>query len=199
MNESIYAPPDADISVVPESDSDYYVVGSTKFVLLMVITGNLYSLYWYYRQWRSIKRRDGSDVWPLLRTIFAIFFTHSLFADIRATLGHRGIAYRWSPMLFASLAVLYYVFSTSMIFLPDEIALKPAVAIVSLALTPLLAFLLLPAQKAANAAAGDAAGTANRALTGANWVWLIIGGFLWLLQLFNLFIVLTRPELLLPS
>ena len=31
------------------------------------------------------------------------------------------------------------------------------------------------------AACGDPAGESNSRLTGANWVWLILGGFLWIL------------------
>ena len=60
---------------------------------------------------------------------------------------------------------------------------------------PVLAWLALPAQKAANAASGDSTGSSNATFTGANWVWMILGGLIWALSLFGLYFIITQPEL----
>ncbi len=73
LNETIYAPPEADIAISEETDGSYYVVAPTKFLLLAILTANLYMLYWFYRQWRMVKDRDQSDAWPIPRGLFYIF------------------------------------------------------------------------------------------------------------------------------
>ncbi len=199
MTESIYAPPTADIEIEEANDGRYYVVGPGKFLLLTIVTANMYSLYWYYRQWRAIRTRDASDIWPVARAIFAIFFTHSLFQDFDEALRRKGLPHDWTPMLSASLVVGYFVFVAVLSVLSNTGAPAPMADALSILVTPVLAFLMLPAQRSANAASGDAAGDSNRRLTGANWVWLIIGGLIWLPSLFGLYLLIMHPELFAQS
>ena len=193
MNESIYAPPEADIAISEESDGSYYVVAPTKFLLLTILTANLYMLYWFYRQWKAVKLRDGTGIWPVLRAVFAVFFTHSLFADINETIRHRGIDHRWSAGLWATLFVLYIVMNV----VKRVVSADPTAADAAwwLLTNFLPALLILPAQQAANAASKDPSGDENRKLTLSNWTWMLIGALMWLWTLLFFYVALFNPEL----
>lgn len=196
MNESIYSPPEADITVSESSDGEYYIVGPGKFLLLTILTLGLYLVYWFYRHWKMIKLRDESTIWPIPRGLFYIFFTHSLFSDINEKLKRDGLDFQWSPGTSATLVVIVAIVSNVLGRLSGEGIGSPATDVLSIALIPVLAYLALPAQKAANVASGDPDGSSNSALTGANWAWMILGGLIWVLSLFGLYILLTNPELL---
>ena len=195
MNESIYAPPEADIEVRGNADGDYYVVAPGKFLALTILTMGLYLFYWFYRQWRSVKQRDESGIWPIPRGIFYIFFTHSLFSDISGKLRDKGISHAWSPGTAATLIVVVVLLSSILSQLSSRNIGSPITDVASLAAVPVLAFLALFAQKAANVASGDASGSGNADFTGANWVWMILGGLFWALTLFGLYFIITEPEL----
>lgn len=195
MNESIYAPPEADIDVRETADGGYYVVAPGKFLALTILTLGLYLVYWFYRQWRSVKERDESSIWPIPRGIFYIFFTHSLFADINETLRDKGISHAWKPGTTATLVVIIALLSSVLGNVSNQNIGSPITDIASLAAVPVLAFFALLAQKAANVASGDANGSGNAVFTGANWVWMILGGLIWALSLFGLYFIVTQPEL----
>jgi hypothetical protein len=195
VNESIYAPPQADIEVQEYADGEYYVVAPGKFLALTILTMGLYLVYWFYRQWRMVKDRDQSDIWPIPRGLFYIFFTHSLYADINERLRNNRISYEWSPGSSATLVVILTLLSNLLSRLSGENIGPPITDILSIAIVPLLAYLAVPAQKAANAASGDASGSGNATFTGANWVWMILGGLIWALSLFGLYFIVTQPEL----
>ena len=40
----------------------YYPVSTTKLVVLSILTGGLYEIYWFYKNWKWIKQRDGSSI-----------------------------------------------------------------------------------------------------------------------------------------
>ena len=195
MTESIYAPPAAEIEVSENADGVYYVVAPGKFLLLTILTMGLYLVYWFYRQWRMVKERDESAIWPVPRGLFYIFFTHSLFSDINERLRDSGTSYEWSPGTSATLVVIVTILSNVLGRMSGENIGPPFTDILSLAIVPVLAYLALPAQKAANAASGDASGSSNASFTGANWVWMILGGLIWALSLFGLYFIITQPEL----
>lgn len=195
MNESIYAPPEADIEIREYAEGEYYVVAPGKFLALTILTLGLYLVYWFYRQWRTIRARDERKIWPVPRGLFYIFFTHSLYADINRKLGDNAISHPWSPGTSATLVVIGTLLSNILGRLGGENIGSPFTDVASLATVPVLAYLALPAQKAANAASGDASGSSNANLTGANWVWMILGGLIWALSLFGLYFIITQPEL----
>jgi hypothetical protein len=195
VNESIYAPPEADIAVNPDADGGYYVVSPGKFLILTILTAGLYLAYWFYRQWRMVKARDESRIWPVPRGIFYLFFTHSLYADINDTLERRQVDFAWRHGATATRVVIVYLLSSVSGWMSTRSIGSPVSDILSLALLPVLAFVALPAQKAANIASGDAPGAGNRRLTVANWAWMILGGLALLLSFVNLYLVVAHPEL----
>jgi hypothetical protein len=64
-----------------------------KFIILFVVTLGLYGIWWMYKTWRFFKEKDDLDIMPAARAIFSIFFTYSLFDDIKnyaKTVGYTG-------------------------------------------------------------------------------------------------------------
>ena len=174
-----YRPPAATLVEPPIVDAsagaELYVVAPRKFLLLMVGTLGVYSVYWFYRNWSQLRGKRGSYQ-PVLRAIFAIFFTHALFREIEAILARKQIVHRWSPRQLASIFVAASVM--------DRIVTRMDglfFSLVSLALLVPTTLSLLQAQKAINAAEEDPSGSANSALTIGNIVWLIVGLGLWTL------------------
>ena len=193
MQESIYATPEADVSAPITDQPRYYVVSPTKFMLLSVLTLTLYFVYWFYRNWKLIKDADKEDTWPPARGFFYIFFTHSLFSDVQSYLEGHQRNYDWSPMVLATV----FVVLTVALNVADRVLPIESMPVFAMSLpfvgTFIVSLLLLQAQKAINVAADDVGGTGNAKLTAVNWVWMLLGGAIWLLALIGIFAVATDP------
>ena len=193
MNESIYATPEADVTAPTTDEPRYYVVSPTKFMLLSVLTLTLYFVYWFYRNWKLIKDADNDDTWPPLRGFFYIFFTHSLFSDVQRNLDAEGRSFGWNPMVLATV----FVVLTVALNIGDRVLPLETMPVLAMSLpfvgTFVVSVLLLQAQKAINFAANDVGGSANARLTAVNWVWMLLGGAIWLLALIGIYAVATDP------
>ena len=192
MSDSIYAPPQADVSVSDDAQPRYYVVAPYKFVLLSVLTFTLYFVYWFYRNWRQIKLDDNDDLWAPARGLFYIFFTHSLFTDVQENLRNQDRSYEWQPGLLAGL----FVIATLVVNLFDRIVSFEAYPVVSVmapfVATALTTLLLFPAQKAINYACNDVGGSGNSKLTVINWAWIVLGGLFWALVVIGTVAILSE-------
>lgn len=196
MSESIYAPPVAEVADTPTDEPPFYLVGTKKFYWLSLLTFNLYFVYWSYRNWRNIKRDTGESLWPVPRGIFFIFFTHSLFNNVSERLKTIGAQFAWRPGTDATLFVVFIILSNVLSRLSDRGIGSPMTDLASVAFVPLLPLLLLRGQRAINLACGDPDGSQNQGLTVVNWVWMVLGGLVWLLAIFGVYLILFEPELL---
>jgi hypothetical protein len=184
------------IDTIPDETGNalFYVVSPVKFWLLMVGTFGLYSVFWFYKHWSLLNRRHGG-YWPVPRAIFSIFFTHSLFAEIDHVLKRKQIEFHWSP---AGMATLYVV-STIAMQISSRLASNGMISATADLLTNLLIIPMFAAlhvaQRAANVAEGDPRGESNSRITGANIVWLLLGGCLWLLMLMGIAAILMEGTL----
>ena len=198
MSDSIYAPPKAQVAESEGTEPAYYVVGPLKFVLLSVLTFLVYHMYWFYRNWRSVKRREQSDIWPIPRGIFFVFFTHSLFSRVDTDLKKQQSSHEWAH---GSLATAFVVLAIASNVL-DRLSWReigwPWVDLLSIAIVVPLVALLWQGQKAINIACGDPDGSGNSHFTGLNWLWMILGGLLWAFALFAVVAAVFAPELLEP-
>ncbi len=189
--ENPYAAP---VAVAHDSDTSsqhYYVVASRKFLVMMVGTMALYSLYWFYRQWAGLKQRFKSDIWPIPRAIFNVFFTHSLFAQVDNDMRAQGHKINWMP---GAMATLYVVCAIATRVFDRLGAKQEALHWFDFASFPLLVpivWSLWTAQQAINLAENDPAGQSNAHFTAANIVWLVLGGLVWLLSLIGLYALLV--------
>lgn len=181
MNTDIYRAPEAELQAESESvQQEFYVVSTTKFLVLFLATFGIYGIYWFYRQWREYKRASGEDLMPVMRAIFSIFFTHALFYTIQSRLQEAEKKFSWSPALLATIYVIVAIvgsvadrFSAA----SEEIS---AVDFVGLVTIPVTAWILYTAQRAANTACGDPKGEANANFTALNFLWIVPGVLFWL-------------------
>ena len=67
-------------------DAIFYPVSRTKLVVMMLLTYGLYIVYWFFRNFRYLKR-SGVKVRPVLRALFSQFFYYSLFRHVYTQLG----------------------------------------------------------------------------------------------------------------
>lgn len=191
-NGNVYAPPQADLAerAAAARGDEFYVVARTKFLLMFFVTMGFYQVYWFYRHWALFRRYHDVSLWPVARTLFPIFFTHSLTGAVDHRLKKSSQAYAWSPGLLATAFVMMQIASS----LCDRLAWKeigsPYTDWVAFALMPPIGYVLWRIQDAANHACGQPDGDSNRRITWANGVWLVLGALLWLLVL----AMLVAPE-----
>ncbi|MDF2445873.1 MAG: hypothetical protein K0S46_1109 [Moraxellaceae bacterium] len=196
MDVNPYAAPQAvlkDPDCAVAAAAPFYVVAPRKLVLLMVMTVGIYSIYWFYRNWKQCRDATGEPMLPVLRGVFAIFFVHRLFRRVDAQLRDSAVAFAWQPMALAT----GYVVVALVSLVTDQLSKHDLATPYShFALLPELAahvFVLAQAQRAINAACADPGGLANRRITFANAFWLLAGAAWWAMVLFGLFIVATLP------
>ena len=65
-----------------QGDSIYYPVTVTKFVLMWIFTLGLYSVYWFFKNYAFIKKRDDSSIMPKARGLFCPFWYYPLYKDL---------------------------------------------------------------------------------------------------------------------
>jgi len=188
MTDDPYAPPVARVDdPVERPAGEFYVVAPRKFMLLFVFTVGLYSIYWFYEHWTLYKRFNRQKLWPVPRSIFQIFFTHSLFRAIEQRLRRTGRRHEWDAEMSATAYVGLQIGSWIIDrVLPADLSLG-ILLVVLVASIMLPALPLLSAQRAANRAEGDSAGASNSALTAANIAWLVLGGAFWLMMLLGVY------------
>jgi hypothetical protein len=197
VNDSIYAPPEAETEVADASLPPLYIVGLRKLYLLSVFTVNLYFVYWFYKNWKLTKIRNAESIWPPARGVFYIFFTHSLFTEINELLKTKGKSFSWSPSLLATVIVLLTITNNVLNRLAGRSIGSPITDIASITLVIVIPLLFLKPQSAINLACDDPEGKSNASLGLANWAWMTLGFLWWLLILFGLYAEVAAPELLL--
>jgi hypothetical protein len=188
MNNSIYAPPQADLTLPVKQDVEnaFYVVSARKFTILFFATIGMYQFYWVFKHWSFYKARAPFDdsidrnIWPLPRAIFAMFFVHSLYREVNAYAALRGREIV-STLFQPTLLVLLLLTSGILDRMSWKEILTPYSDVLSLVMLVPLWFVACRAQRHINACCGDAEGSSNNELTGANIAWIVFGIVLWML------------------
>lgn len=188
-----YQPPQAHVADAEvDVEQALYVVAPAKFLILTIATANLYIVYWFYKNWAMLNRKQNA-YWPVPRAIFALFFTHSLFGEIEARRQRNGQPFVWSPRF---LATIYVTCIVGTIVLSQINAYSgghhtAAVQVVNLLLIVPQIWVIYSAQKASNAAENDPRGGRNAMITAANIVWIVIGALWWLSIAFSMYVIFT--------
>jgi hypothetical protein len=175
-------------SQVQSNEMEFYVVSPKKFLILFIGTFGMYTIYWFYKHWSEYKKSSNEDMWPIMRGIFTIFFTHSLFSLFEMKYKNKtGEA----PKSINHLATLYVVFAIGC-----QIASKlsengygnPITFYISLLILPVSCWILYQAQSLANYSSEDVKGDSNSELTGLNYFWLTLGIVFWYLVIFGWYV-----------
>jgi hypothetical protein len=104
----------------------YFDVSLTRFLIFDILTLRLYSLYWAYKNWQAIKRAENRNIMPFWRSIFSIFFIHSLFRRICLSAKEQGfperIPYRQLSTIYVFLFLFLILLGRLVIRLPEYIS-----------------------------------------------------------------------------
>lgn len=194
MNTSIYAAPKADLTMpAEESGEGFYVVSRRKFLVMFLMTLGIYKVYWFYKNWsmyKAMERAEGgadSDIWPVPRAIFCLFFVHALFrqAFAYASAKQREVSDGF-PALATIIVILMLVENVA-----DRLSWKsigrPWTDYAGVILLIVSAWFFNMARQFINDASGDSAGKSNDRITWANWIWIAVGATCWIGFLLELY------------
>lgn len=181
LTNDVYEPPKSELISEFETKSNlFYVVSKTKLSVLYLATLGMYTVYWFYVNWRNYRDTTGQELMPIPRAIFYIFFTHSLFSEVDSKLKLKNVEFNWAPNL---LATNFVILSIAMNII-DRLASKgigsPTTDLITLGILPFVLIILLKAQEAINLSQDDKYGKSNRSFTVYNYLWIVLGVILWL-------------------
>jgi|GEM_PF-397540 len=85
----------------------YAVVSPWQFLMFSMSTIGVYQVYWFFRAWQFIKKRNGSELWPVARAFFMAFWFFPLYKNVGGLLGAE---HKWSNRIgiFSLLAVVFF-------------------------------------------------------------------------------------------
>jgi hypothetical protein len=158
------------------TDLRFFAVSRNKFLVLCLATFGLYELYWFYQNWKRIKERMRSDIWPVARAFFALFFTHALLRDVTIAAAEADVR----PRFKVQSAAWAFIGLTLMNRLPDPYSF-----------VAVLAFLpLVPVQDTINEIHARVAPNAdtNASFGLGNWIAIGVGVIVWVLSMAALFL-----------
>lgn len=73
---------------------------------MALVTLGFYVLYWFYRNWKTIRHHDGDNIMPFWRAFFSPIWAYSCFREIKAaTESQRNVA-AVSP---GAMAIVYFL------------------------------------------------------------------------------------------
>ncbi len=186
---SFDASPAPEPPVAPDArqNARFYVVSSQKFLVLYFMTMGAYELYWFYKNWRLLRdSTNNAEIWPIARGVFAIFFVHALYREVAAKDPQHSRVINWSPSSSATMLVVLMIGSRLMERLSaNDIGVPITNVLYLLSLVP-LALLMWKAQYVINGVCGDPDGESNDHYTAANYCWIVLGAFVWLIVLAGL-------------
>ncbi|MCG7497774.1 hypothetical protein MHO82_12960 [Vibrio sp. Of7-15] len=158
---------------------EFYIVSPKKFIIMFFGTLGMYHFYWFYKNWSNYRNKTGDKVWPIARSIFSVFFTHSLFKKMLGK--HSNPTSEMSKMVdvWALVYVLTYVVSQISDQLPGKEIGFQYTDYISFILLPAACWSLYKAQVLANAVCNNPDGSKNNKFSILNYLWLVLGAVFW--------------------
>lgn len=185
--DNLYQPPKAELlDEQSPCRSAFFVTSRDKLHLLYFATFGLYAIYWFYKQWDSQRAAMlPRKIAPAARSIFQIFFTHSLCRLISEHKQRQGLA-SWDYSGTAWLYVALPFVTTGLSFIEIESGALNMLLLIGGTILP--AIPLAQIQQQANQASGDETGQSNSRISGLNLLFIIPGALLWMVVLVGVFI-----------
>ncbi len=169
-----------------ESGLEYFPVSEGKLMTLYILSFGLYGVYWFYKNWKLQQPKMDKKIFPLLRAIFSIFFTHSLFNRINKSAEHLEQKHTFNANLLATFFVAAVVVGN----LLDRIAASTSVLenlsnstiiITSLVIFLLSAYPLAAVQATVNRINNDMLGYLNHKYSMWNYLLIVLGVIFWVM------------------
>lgn len=188
--DNLYKAPEAAL-IDTSAGSTFFVTSIRKMAILYIATLGMYILYWGYKQWDSQRlSMQPKRIMPVWRSIFIVFFMHSLARRIGERLQALGLP-TWKSSNAATLFVVLVVAGGVLSNVTSRIEVPVLIDVLVLFLQLASLLPMITIQRQANLASGDAEGAGNASMSGSNIVFLVLGGLLWVLYLIGLFFLMT--------
>ena len=165
---------------VKTSEPEFYAVSQKKFLIMFIGTFGVYTVYWFYKHWSLYKKTGNEEMWPVMRAIFNIFFTHSLFLLFEMEYKNKTGKAAKSMSFLATVFVVVSILSNISGKLADHGYGVPLTHYLGVIVLPISCWCLYQAQGIANCACDDPNGSSNSRLTFLNYAWLVCGAIIWL-------------------
>lgn len=172
------------------------MVSVRKFWIMNIATAGLYSVYWSYRHYQTIRQNSNEDLWPVARAIFIIFFYRDLYRRFAVQALSRDQNFTFNHLQYATASVVVILISSLSGQLSGRGIGVPITNFLPLILVFAQTYLLAAAQSVANFASDDEQGSANANFTALNVLWMAMGALMWGLAIFGIYAAVFNPELL---
>lgn len=166
---------------VVRSPIAWFMVGSTKLIVMSVVTIGLYEIYWIYKQWDAWRTTTNRKINPVARAIFGFFSSYSLFKRVAESARSVGLHPQAAP---GSLWVTFLLLSACAA-LPD-----PYWLITFFSAVPLV---LVQRDATAVTLHHSPGADANTRIKGSNWWAVILGGLFFILAVIGAFLPEEPP------
>ncbi len=133
------------------------------------------------------KKNAEKKILPLLRAIFYIFFTHSLFRRVEDAARRKEISISWGASSLATLFVILTITSSILDRAAENSVTIGLVDYASLAMVFILLGPIYMVQEVVNKINGDPEGRLNSSFSIYNFIFIILGGLMWILVGIGLF------------
>jgi hypothetical protein len=94
-------PPNTSLEL-PEGQPAFFAVSPLKLVVMSTVTFGIYQLFWFYKNWKLVKKRTERDIMPFWRAFFGVLFCYSFFCEVQDETASRGISFPSHPALLAA-------------------------------------------------------------------------------------------------
>jgi len=180
---------------------EYFYTPLGRFLLFHFFTLGLYDIYWFYKNWIAIKKASGiKRIYPIRRSLFAVFFCWGLFKKIHGDAGKYGYKYQnlahIASFLFIGSTVISCLLSIITSCSDPELALIAELLVLVLMILPLDLTAFLITQRAikfhnSHAILGY---STRRKLTGFEWICIVLVLLvcLWLAMSIGLYLVFMK-------
>ncbi|MBE9560860.1 MAG: hypothetical protein IMF15_08720 [Proteobacteria bacterium] len=170
----------------PGNTVGFFPVSEDKLITLYILSFGLYGIYWFYKNWKLQQSKIDKKIFPVLRAIFSIFFTHSLFNRINNCAGNLPQKHRFNANILATIFVGAIIISNII----DPIYLNTSlledlpssgIFITSLIIFLLSVYPLVVVQATVNRINNDMLGYLNHRYSLWNYLLIVLGVLIWLM------------------
>lgn len=176
----------AEEDISPGNTVEFFPVSEGKLITLYILSFGLYGIYWFYKNWKLQQSKIDKKIFPVLRAVFSIFFTHSLFNRINNSAGNLPQKHRFNANILATIFVGAIIFSNII----DPVSLNTSlledlpssgIFITSLIIFLLSAYPLVVVQATVNRINNDMLGYLNHKYSLWNYLLIVLGALFWLM------------------
>lgn len=187
MHDQVENSPDDDKEAGEvESSLEYFPVSESKLITLYILSFGLYGIYWFYKNWKLQQPGMDKKIFPLVRAIFSIFFTHSLFNRIDKSAEHLEQRHKFRANMLATFFVCAVLIGNLLdrVFIHTSLMdglSETTIIIISLIIFLLSAYPLTVVQGTVNRINNDILGYLNHKYSLWNYLLIAAGSIFWMM------------------